>query len=391
MGFLFYSGYSFSNSETEVQARFREELRQALSFFLEPGHMENLSASEQSQRDHYKSAGVDIGKADSLARWLGKDLSKQTHCPHGELVSGIGGFASLFRPDFTGLQDPLLVSATDGVGTKLLLGLETGLTQGLGKDLVAMCVNDLYTLGAEPLFFLDYYASGSLCKDTFQHILSSIRDGLQECQAILIGGETAELPGLYQGKHFDLAGFVVGMADGTNMPNPDLVREGDKLISLPSSGFHSNGYSLIRKWLKVHPELLTPDFAEYLMRPTKIYFELPALWQQCGPEKIHGIAHITGGGLTGNLPRVIPDHLSCLVHLPSMQTPPPMESLWSHQGISRESLLDTFNMGTGMVLLVSRDAEDYVCSAVKKLGLTPAMIGQVVRRKPGSSGIEYES
>lgn len=352
--------------------------------------MESNITSENQSKNHYKSAGVDIEKAESLAQWLVKDPLEKSGSPYGTVVSGIGGFASLFRPDFTGIQDPLLVSATDGVGTKLLLGLEAGKIEGLGKDLVAMCVNDLYTLGARPLFFLDYYASGSLCAKTFQHVLTGIKSALKECQATLIGGETAELPGLYQGKHFDLAGFVVGMADGKKLPGPELVQEGDKLISLPSNGFHSNGYSLIRKWLHEKPKLGTQNLMEFLMQPTRIYHEIPDLWQQCGPYMIHGMAHITGGGLTGNLPRILPDDLACQVHLPSLIIPEPMETLWKAMGLSTESLLDTFNMGSGMVLLVSEEAEDYVCSASKKMGLKPANIGQVIRRIPGAQGIIYE-
>ena len=193
------------------------------------------------EKNLYREAGVNISQGDALVSWLQEDKSENKHSL-GDVVSGIGGFSALFRPNFSGMKDPLIVSGTDGVGTKVLLGIETDKLEGLGIDLVSMCVNDLYTIGAQPLFFLDYYATGVLDENQFKRILTGIKRGLKQCNTMLLGGETAELPGLYQKGHFDLAGFIVGVVDGEKRIHPGLVTEGDVIISFASSGFHSNGY-----------------------------------------------------------------------------------------------------------------------------------------------------
>ncbi len=218
-----------------------------------------------------------------------------------------------------------------------------------------MCINDLYTTGAHPLFFLDYYASGKLSKDQFKEVLSSIKKGLEIASCPLMGGETAELPGLYQGSHFDLAGFVVGVVDEENLINPSLVKKTDILYALPSSGFHSNGYSLLRKWLKDKPALHTKENLDFLLTPTRIYPEILTLLKKLPRNTIHGIAHITGGGISGNLPRVLPKDLDAAIKLNDLPTPPIMKKFIEGAGFSVADVEPTFNLGCGMILSVASE------------------------------------
>ncbi len=333
--------------------------------------------TEQKGKDLYKESGVDVAKGDALVDWL--QSRKADKSSGGEVVSGIGGFAALFRPDFSGMEDPLLVSGTDGVGTKVLLGLEHNQLEGLGVDLVAMCVNDLYTVGGRPLFFLDYYATGILDENQFKAILSGIRKGLDQSNAALLGGETAELPGLYEKGHFDLAGFVVGVVDGKKRLRPELVQKGDKLIALNASGFHSNGYSLVRKWLAEKP--VDQATLNLILEPTKIYYEVPELLKRLGWGPLHGLANITGGGITGNLPRVLREGLDPQIDPKKIPTPDWMRAFYESHGARFEDVEGVFNMGAGMIAVVAADAEAKFHQICKDLGLGSSTIGEMI---PGS-------
>ncbi len=332
----------------------------------------------------YKDSGVDVKKGDDLVEWL-KSTEDEPQGTLGEAVSGIGGFAALFRPNFHGMTDPLLVTSTDGVGTKVLLGIEGNALDGLGIDLVAMCINDLYTVGARPLFFLDYFATGTLEENQFKAILSGIKRGLNEANCMLLGGETAELPGLYAKQHFDLAGFVVGVVDGNKRLGPQRVRVGDHLIAFRSSGFHSNGYSLLRRWWSIQKN---PELFKKLIEPTKIYAALPTLLDEFGCETLHAVAHITGGGISGNLPRVMPDGVECRIERAKVPTPGWMADLIERHGGDFESVEGVFNMGCGMIASVSKDRVVQFMEAAADLKLAPYDIGTVVSGS-GSARVKY--
>jgi len=340
--------------------------------------------TDQKGKDFYKESGVDVAKGDALVDWLQSGKSAQV--TGGEVVSGIGGFAALFRPNFAGMEDPLLVTGTDGVGTKVLLGLEHNHLEGLGIDLVAMCVNDLYTVGGRPLFFLDYYATGVLDENQFKAILSGIRQGLAQAQAALLGGETAELPGLYEKGHFDLAGFVVGVVDGKKRLRPEMVKAGDKLIALTASGFHSNGYSLVRKWLAEKP--VDKTTLDRILEPTKIYFEVPALLQKLGWGPLHALANITGGGISGNLPRVMPEGLDALIDPKLIPTPDWMRDFYLSHGARFEDVEGVFNMGAGMIASVATESAADFHRACQSLGLGAHTIGEMVAGT-GESTVRY--
>jgi phosphoribosylformylglycinamidine cyclo-ligase len=333
-----------------------------------------------SQRpDLYKEAGVDVDKGDRLVEWL-QGGKAPTATRYGATVSGIGGFAALFRPNFKGMTDPLLISSTDGVGTKVLLGIQTGKLKGLGLDLVAMCVNDLYTIGGRPLFFLDYYATGALDEAQFKDVLTGIKTGCAQSGALLLGGETAEMPGLYQRGHFDLAGFVVGVVDGETMLGPSRVKAGDRLYALPSSGFHSNGFSLLRKWAEGETD---QGVLDRLMTPTRIYHEIPELVDTLGSGTFHALANITGGGISGNLPRVIPAHLACHIELGAVPTPAWMRAFLESKGTTVRAQEAVFNGGCGMIAVVAREGAAKFETAAKAAQLDVTPIGDV---KDGAAG-----
>jgi len=334
-----------------------------------------LSTSE-GPRDLYKEAGVDVAKGDHLVDWLHSNNVQKVDSTLGSVVSGIGGFAGLFRPNFKGMEDPLLIASTDGVGTKVLLAIENNILGGIGQDLVAMCVNDLYTIGGRPLFFLDYYATGALDENQFKEVLTGIKSGCRQSNAVLLGGETAEMPGLYKKGHFDLAGFVIGMVDGKKMLKPDLVEVGDILFALPSTGFHSNGYSLVRKWLKDSPA--DAALLEHIMHPTKIYHEIPDLLATLGPGILHAAANITGGGISGNLPRVMPRGVDCEVHFNSIKTPMWMREFIEKHGCDVKSQEGVFNIGCGMILAVNKIGAEQFLAEARKLDLEPYEIGRVI-------------
>lgn len=336
------------------------------------------------KRDLYKESGVDVDKGDALVEWLQADGSAKRGA-RGEIVSGIGGFAALFKPNFSGMAEPLLVSGTDGVGTKVLLGIEEDALEGLGIDLVAMCVNDLYTVGGEPLFFLDYYATGKLDEAQFKAVLSGIKKGLAGCGAVLMGGETAELPGLYAHKHFDLAGFVVGVVDGEKRLKPELVEVGDTLIALESSGFHSNGYSLVRKWLSESP--VDRETMQKILAPTRIYSEIPQVLRRM-PGVVHGLANITGGGISGNLPRVLPDNVVAEIDRELIPTPAWMKAYYEKSGARFDDVEGVFNLGAGMIAAVKASAAQEFVATCQELGLDAAPIGRI-KSGQGPAHVRY--
>ena len=336
-------------------------------------------------RDLYKESGVDVEKGDALVDWLQGSGSIGTR--GGEVVSGIGGFAALFRPDFKGMEDPLLVTGTDGVGTKVLLAIEEKQLEGLGFDLVAMCVNDLYTVGGRPLFFLDYYATGILDEEQFKAVLSGIRQALKQCDTALLGGETAELPGLYEKGHFDLAGFVVGVVDGAKRLTPEMVKVGDVLIALESSGFHSNGYSLVRKWLKT--KKASPERIRNVLRPTRIYWEIPHILKALPWGSVHALANITGGGISGNLPRVLPQDVVAEIDPKALPTPSWMQEIFDEHEASFVSVEGVFNMGAGMIAAVKAEAADAFIKACAESKLGAVKIGRIVSGQ-GEASVRFK-
>lgn len=291
---------------------------------------------------NYKSSGVDVEAGDSLVDWL-KESSPKTS-PHADrLISGIGGFAAIFRAGFPEMKKPCLVSSTDGVGTKIKLASQFESYEGVGQDLVAMCVNDLVCCGAKPLFFLDYYATGKLELNAAQSFLKGVRSACHESECALIGGETAEMPGLYHGNDFDAAGFSVGIVDEDKILGAHRVRAGFKVIGIESSGFHSNGFSLLRKVFEHDLE----KWRETLMRPTHLYARVA---MELNDQALVGaIANITGGGME-NIPRVMPK--GTVLPLIDWAWPEEFIEVQDRSGLSRVEMLKTLNCGIGLVLIV---------------------------------------
>jgi len=300
----------------------------------------------------YKDAGVDIDAGNALVERI-KHVSRATRRP--EVLGGLGGFGALCEIP-SGYREPVLVSGTDGVGTKLRLAMDTGVHNTIGIDLVAMCVNDLVVAGAEPLFFLDYYATGNLSVDTAVAVVEGIGTGCQQAGCALVGGETAEMPGMYEGEDYDLAGFCVGVVEKSAIVDGSRVAVGDQLIGLGSSGPHSNGYSLIRKILQVSDADLNQPFedstlAKTLLEPTRIYVKpLLALLEQY---EVKALSHVTGGGLLENLPRVLPDNCDARIDANSWQIPEIFRWLQQAGNVEDSEMYLTFNCGVGMVVCVS--------------------------------------
>ena len=326
----------------------------------------------------YKAAGVDIDAGDRLVDRI-KPMVKSTRRPGAD--GTIGGFGGAFDLKAAGFDDPVLVSGTDGVGTKLKVAIETGILDTVGIDLVAMCVNDVLAQGAEPLFFLDYFATGKLDVDSAAAVVSGIAEGCRQSGAALIGGETAEMPGMYADGEFDLAGFVVGAVErGAMLPRTDAMAPGDVLIGLESSGPHSNGYSLIRKVVE-RSGLAYADpspfgdgtLGEALITPTRIYVEAvkPVLGS------ILGLAHITGGGLTDNVPRMLPDGLKPDFDFDAWDRPAVFQWLQDTGGIEEAEMRRAFNCGIGLVLCVKPDAVMETLSALEPSGIPAHVIGQL--------------
>ena len=340
----------------------------------------------------YRDAGVDIDAGNDLVDAI-KPLARSTARPGGD--GALGGFGAAFDLKATGFKDPILVSGTDGVGTKLKLAIDTDTHHTIGIDLVAMCVNDLVVQGAEPLFFLDYYATGKLDVETGRAIMSGIAEGCRRAGCALIGGETAEMPGLYQDQDYDLAGFCVGAVEREEMLKGTEAKPGDVALGVASSGLHSNGFSLVRRVVEQvgaglddpAPYDASESLGASLLAPTKIYIRSCLAAVKTG--HVHGLSHITGGGLTENLPRVIPDDVAVVINLDSW-TPPPVFGWLSKAGnIAPEEMLRTFNCGIGMVVLVPEEHAQAISDLLTRHGETVSQIGHVARRTAEQPAVQY--
>ncbi|TQV84522.1 phosphoribosylformylglycinamidine cyclo-ligase [Aliikangiella coralliicola] len=334
--------------------------------------------SETSDKSlSYKDAGVDIEAGNQLVDRI-KGVAKATSRP--EVVSNLGGFGAMFELP-KGYQEPVLVSGTDGVGTKLRLAIDAGIHDKVGIDLVAMCVNDLIVQGAEPLFFLDYYATGKLDVDIATSVVTGIGEGCKQSNCSLIGGETAEMPGMYDGEDYDLAGFCVGIVEKSKVIDGTQVATGDQLIGLASSGPHSNGYSLIRKIIEVSGADLKQDFhgktlAETLLEPTKIYVK--SVLELAKNINLKALSHITGGGLLENIPRVLPQNTCAQINRSSWQMPEIFNWLQSNGNVEQQEMYRTFNCGIGMVLVVSSEELETALDLLRKLGENAWHLGEIV-------------
>ena len=336
----------------------------------------------------YRDAGVDIDAGDALVERI-KPHVKRTLRP--EVVGGLGGFGALFEVPVGRFREPVLVSGTDGVGTKLRLAMEIDQHDTIGIDLVAMCANDIVVQGAEPLFFLDYYATGHLDVDVATRVVSGIAEGCIQAGAALIGGETAEMPGMYHGDDYDLAGFCVGIVEKERIIDGSRTRAGDAIIGLRSSGPHSNGFSLIRKLIAVAnagPDTLLEGrrLYERLMAPTRIYVKpILALLEAA---EVRGIAHITGGGLLENIPRVVPDGLEVVLQRSSWPRDPVFEWLRGTGNIPATEMYRTFNCGIGMTICVPPKHVDVALERLDAAGEQAALIGEV---RAGTRGVVIEA
>jgi phosphoribosylformylglycinamidine cyclo-ligase len=335
----------------------------------------------------YKDAGVDIDAGDALVERI-KPLARTTH--RSGVLGGIGGFGGLFQVDVRKYPDPVLVAGTDGVGTKLRLALDLDRLDTVGVDLVAMCVNDVAAQGAEPLFFLDYYATGRLSVDAAERVIRGIAEGCRQAGCALLGGETAEMPDMYAPGDIDLAGFAVGVVDRARIIDGTRVQAGDVLLGLASSGPHSNGYSLIRRVLARIPEGARlpwegTTLGEQLLTPTRIYVRpLSELMARCA---VHALAHITGGGLPGNIVRVVPRHLDACIREGSWRRPAVFDWLQKTGNIADEEMYRTFNCGLGMVAIVPGADADKAQQLLRECGESVTVIGDI---RPGSGRVRID-
>ena len=337
----------------------------------------------------YRDSGVDIDAGNALVAAI-KPLVKATR--RGGADADLGGFGGLFDLKRAGFKDPILVAANDGVGTKLKIAIDTGRHATIGIDLVAMCVNDLIVQGAEPLFFLDYFAVGKLDVTIARDVIAGIANGCKQAGCALIGGETAEMPGMYKEGDYDLAGFAVGAVErGQILPREDIAI-GDVLIGLPSSGVHSNGYSLVRKlvareklgWDDPAPFAKTKSLADVLLAPTRIYVKpllaaIRATGGSGGKGAIKALSHITGGGLTENIPRVMTDAVAARIDLAKIKMPPVFAWLAKAGGLDDTEMLRTFNCGIGMIVVADKKRAAEVVAALKDAGEKPVIIGDVIK------------
>lgn len=335
----------------------------------------------------YRDAGVDIEAGESLVERI-KPLVQKTQRP--ECLGNIGGFGGLFELPIDRYRRPVLVSGTDGVGTKLKLAVMLDRHDTIGIDLVAMCVNDVLVLGAEPLYFLDYFATGRLSPEHAQSVIAGIASGCEAAGAALIGGETAEMPGMYSPGDYDLAGFCVGVVEKDQIIDGSHIRAGDQVLGLASSGLHSNGYSLARAVLERSSATLgqpigETTLGEALLAPTRIYVRPILALLKAVP--IHGIAHITGGGLTGNIPRILPDNCDCRIDATAWPRPEIFQWLQSEGSIDDTEMLRTFNCGIGLVIIVSSDTAAQAHEMLKASGETVYRLGEV---QAGSRGIIFD-
>ncbi|MCA9664715.1 MAG: phosphoribosylformylglycinamidine cyclo-ligase [Myxococcales bacterium] len=343
----------------------------------------------------YRDAGVDIDAGDSLARWIGKRARETRRV---EVVGGIGSFAGLCALP-SGMRDPLLVAGTDGVGTKLEVALAAARHDGVGIDLVAMCVNDVITCGAEPLFFLDYYATGKLDGDVARAVLGGIVDGCKQAGCALLGGETAEMPGMYGGGSYDLAGFTVGVVERDAIIDGARIAAGDAVIGLPSSGLHSNGFSLARRVLFGESGKASADalgervdalagrtVGEALLEPTIIYVAAARALRQAAD--VRGLVHITGGGLIDNPPRCLPDGLAYALDRSSWDVPAICRLVGERGNVAEREMLRTFNMGIGMLAVVPREDVDAALAAAGEAH-GARVVGEIVARAEGGDAVQF--
>jgi phosphoribosylformylglycinamidine cyclo-ligase len=335
----------------------------------------------------YKDAGVDIDAGNALVERI-KGVAKRTRRP--EVMGGLGGFGALCRIP-AGYREPILVSGTDGVGTKLRLAIDLKKHDTVGIDLVAMCVNDLIVQGAEPLFFLDYYATGKLDVDTAAAVVTGIGAGCEQSNCALVGGETAEMPGMYEGEDYDMAGFCVGVVEASEIIDGSKVAAGDALIALASSGPHSNGFSLIRKILEVskadvQQPLGDSTLANALLAPTRIYVKpVLKLLKNC---EVHALSHITGGGFWENIPRVLPENTKAVIDGSSWQWPEVFNWLQKSGNVETYEMYRTFNCGVGMIIALPQAQVDAALALLKAEGENAWLIGQIEQAAAGEKQVE---
>ena len=335
----------------------------------------------------YRDAGVDIDAGDELVERI-KPAVRRSMRP--EVLGGLGGFGALVEVPLHRYRQPVMVSGTDGVGTKLRLAIETGRHDTIGIDLVAMCVNDVVVQGAEPIFFLDYYATGRLRVDVAERVIKGIVEGCLQAGCALVGGETAEMPGMYEGDDYDLAGFCVGLVEKDRVIDGSRTRAGDAILGLASSGPHSNGYSLIRRLLAMGgatPQTVLDGVPLYdlLLAPTRIYVKSVLALLEAVP--VHGIAHVTGGGPTGNIPRTLPDGLEAVLDERSWPRQPVFDWLQQVGRIEREEMHRTFNCGLGMTITVPAADADRALDLLRRRGEQASLVGEV---RAGSRGVVIE-
>ena len=340
--------------------------------------------SDQNKSLSYKDAGVDIEAGNELVSRI-KGVVKKTRRP--EVMSGLGGFAGLCSLP-TKYKEPILVSGTDGVGTKLRLAMDLNKHDTIGIDLVAMCVNDLIVCGAEPLFFLDYYATGKLNVDVAASVITGIGEGCQMSGCALVGGETAEMPGMYEGEDYDLAGFCVGVAEKEELIDGSKVKAGDVIVGIQSSGLHSNGYSLARKILEVADVDLSSDLngqslADALMAPTRIYVK-PIL-KMLETVDAHSICHITGGGVYENIPRVLPEGTKVILDGSAWQRPAIYDWLQAKGNVDWHEMHLTFNCGLGMIVVLPEDKAQEAIDILNAEGETATLVGRIETAQEGDA------
>ncbi len=336
----------------------------------------------------YRQAGVDIDAGDELVERI-KPLAKATRI--AEVLGGVGGFAGLCLVP-TGIDEPVLVSGTDGVGTKLKVAFAMGKHDTIGQDLVGMCVNDVITCGARPLFFLDYFATSKLDVDVAEAVISGIARACKETQCALLGGETAELPGMYHEGEYDLAGFAVGVCARAKLIDGTRVREGDVAIALPSSGLHSNGYSLARRVLgdlnERTSELGGRTVGEVMLEPTRLYARQQGALLGASNVDVRAMSHITGGGIVGNLPRVLPDDLGVRIAKSGWKQPPIFDLIRARGPVAESEMRRTFNMGIGYVFIVAKESADAATHVLRAAGEDPIALGEVIKVAPNT---EFEA
>ncbi|QIG05802.1 phosphoribosylformylglycinamidine cyclo-ligase [Proteus sp. ZN5] len=335
----------------------------------------------------YKDAGVDIDAGNALVDRI-KGVVKETRRP--EVMGGLGGFGALCAIP-SKYREPILVSGTDGVGTKLRLAMDLNRHDDIGIDLVAMCVNDLIVQGAEPLFFLDYYATGKLDVDTAARVVTGIAEGCKQSGCALVGGETAEMPGMYHGNDYDIAGFCVGVVEKSEIIDGSKVKAGDALIALASSGPHSNGYSLVRKILEVSntqaesTSLGDKSLADHLLAPTRIYVK--SLLSLIESVDIHAVAHITGGGFWENIPRVLPENTQARIESKSWEWPPVFKWLQDAGQVSTHEMYRTFNCGVGLLIAVNPNDVEKTLAHLAECGENAWLIGEVAPQTAGEAQV----